>query len=204
MSQSSLYSNSYLIGSVSLTGTRAFTAERVDSTNLTLTAGIAGLIDTGVGVDGMAAGHGIIATDVVDVHWDDSSGLHKCRRGLVVDTANAEDIAFDEAPPGEGDALPANDFAVVVAVQVEVTTISIIGDNVETIAAASNTKCVVDIRENASTSKQVAKLIAGAVWAWTPGNGYTNPFAAVTITVIRASNATVVTGTLVFAANHDL
>ena len=204
MSQSGAFASTFNMGSTGLSGTRAFTGDRAECGDFTLAAGFDGLIDTGIGVDNMPTGHGLLAADIVDVHWDDTDGLHNCRRGLTIDVANANDVTFDETPPGEGDALPANDFAVVITKQVSITTWSIIGDNIQVIAAASDVKCVFDIRENASNSDQVAKLIAGGIWGWEPFNGYTNPFAGITITVIRCSNATTIDGRLTVAALHDL
>ena len=203
MAQSSSASLSYTIGNFSISSTVSREAARVEGYDFTLPVGIAGEI-TAVGVDTMTTGHGIVATDIVDVHWDDpSSGDHKCRRGLTVDVDNTDDIEYDETPAGEGDALPAVGTVCVVSVQVTLTTLSVVGNNIVMIAAGSDLKSVIDIRD-ASASNQVTKFAVDQSWSWIKDVGDTNPFAGNTITIIRCSNGSVTLGTINFAVHYDL
>ena len=68
-------------------------------------AGVAGAITDSGGVDGLATGMDSQAR-TSSVHWTDA-GVAKSRRGLVVATANTNEITFEVAPAGEGDSLPA-------------------------------------------------------------------------------------------------
>ena len=205
MPQTSSYTTNYNVGSSSITGNRSIMADRVESYEFTLAAGQAGVMDSTTGVDGLTTGHGLVTADIIDLHYDDpSTGEHKVRRGLVIDTDAANAITFDETPAGEGDSLPANDVNVVVAVQVTLTTMSVVGNNIKLIVVGATSKSVIDIRQNASTSKQVAVLPADDAWAYVKFGNNTNPFAGITITVIHCSNATTSEGRMTLAVNYDL
>lgn len=154
-----------------------------------LEPGIAGAISA-AGVDGLVEGHGIQQGDKIDVHWSDpSSGDHKCRRGLVVDTAETTSIEFDESPAGEGDALPDEDTAVVVDVQTEVAT-SWDGDDLELLVCGATGRMMADFR-TAVESKNAAKLASGVLSWWLSDISMTNPYTGDPITVIRLSNGSV-------------
>jgi len=199
--QTSTVTLNYVIGGTSFSSKETKTAEGAISHVLDLPAGIAA-VRTTPGSDTMVTGHGLVATDIVDVHWDDpTDGTHKVRRGLTIDIANANDVTFDETPAGEGDALPANGTALVLGKQVVVSTL-FDGDDLELVATKCDVKSMVDMRTVAA-SKQAQKLAAGASWFWLKGFGFTNPLAASDITEAKASNGSVTAGTVNFALMYQ-
>lgn len=177
---------SITVGGITFASNVSRQAEGNISHVVALPAGLAGAISA-TGVDGLATGHGLQAADVIDVHWTDpSDGTHKCRRGITIDTANANDIAFDETPAGAGDTLPAEDTAVVVSKQVTVTT-AFDGDNAEIVAAKATQRGSVDFR-SASASLAAVKLTAGEAWSWVSGQSAANPLTGDPVASIQASN----------------
>ena len=204
MTQTSSATESFLLGGVSVTNTSVRTGDRVQGYDLSLPASPVGLISA-AGIDTLPTGHGIAQSDIIDVHWDDSgTGDHKVRRGLTVDVATTNAIEFDETPAGEGDTLPSQGTSVFAAKQVVITNLSIEGDNILMFAAGADVKSVIDIRQNSSTSKQVTKIAIGEGWSWIVDSGDTNPFAAITSTIIRASNGSGSVGTLTVGIHYDL
>lgn len=185
MQSASIISN-YIVGGISFSATISRQAEGQVSHVVNLAAGVAGAISA-AGVDGLATGHGIQVSDVIDVHWTDpADGSHQCRRGLVVDVANANDIEFDETPAGEGDTLPAVETPVVVGIQTVIDT-DWDGDLVELIACKSTQRANVDFRE-AAASQHSQKLPTNEAWSWVSGQGVENPSAGNPVTEIRVSN----------------
>jgi len=186
--------STFSVGGIAFTSQASRSAAGQIGHNITLPAGVAGAISA-AGVDGLATGHGIAGSDVVDVHWTDpADGTHKCRRGLTVDTANANDIEFDETPTGEGDALPAEDTAVIVGLQVEVNT-DFDGDDMEIVAVRSSQRAVIDFRD-AAASLSAVKLPAAEAWSWVSGQGVANPLTGDPVDKAVASNGSTTAATL--------
>ena len=184
--QTAQITGNYVVGGISFTSTVSRSAEGQISHVVDLPAGVAGKISAS-GVDNLATGHGIQAADVIDVHWTDpTDGSHKCRRGLTVDAANANDIEFDETPAGEGDALPAVGTDVFVSVQTVIST-DWDGDDAEMVACKSTVRAMADFRE-AAASQEAVKLVAGEAWSWVSGQGVANPFAGNPVVSIKLSN----------------
>jgi hypothetical protein len=178
--------STFTVGGVSFTSQLTKEAEGSIGQDPTLAAGIAGAISS-AGVDGLATGHGIEGSDVIDVHWDDpDDGTRKCRRGLTVDTANANDIEFDETPAGAGDSLPDEDTACVVCVQTSIET-TFDADSAEIMCLYCPTDAVVDFRASAASVAAV-KLEGGAAWWWVNGQGFANPLTGDPIDEIIVSN----------------
>lgn len=193
--------SSYSVGGIAFVSTASRQAEGQIGHVLTLPAGVAGAISA-AGVDGLATGHGILDTDTVDVHWDDpTDGSHKCRRGLAVDTVAANAITFDNDPAAEGDALPAEDTAVVVSLRVTVNT-DFDGDDVEVVAARCTQRAVVDFRA-AAASLAAVKLPAGEAWSWMSDQGAANPLTGDPVDTVVASNGTVTEATLNLGALYQ-
>lgn len=187
--------NGTLTGTVTIGGQSfsfriARTAEGGFPQEVPIAAGVAGAISA-AGVDGLAAGHGIAQGDIVDLHWT-AVGVRKCRRGLTVDTTAAAAITFDNNPAAEGDALPAEDTAVVVSVQTPVT-VEFDGDDVEMIALRMDRDGMADFRE-AAASQEAVMVTKGELWAWTKDTGVANPLAGNAVTHINVSNADVLAG----------
>jgi hypothetical protein len=189
------------VGGISFSAAVSQQGEGQISHVATIPAGSAGAISA-AGVDGLVTGHGISVSDVIDVHWlDPADGTHKVRRGLTVDVSNANDIEFDEIPAGEGDALPAVDTAVVVSVQVIVTS-AFDGDLVLMIAAKMTQLAFMDLRD-AGGSELAQKFAANGLWWWATGQGFTNPIAADDITEIRISNGSIAAATFYLGILYD-
>lgn len=183
-----------VVGGIQFSSTVARSAEGQISHVVVLAAGKAGAISA-TGVDGLTTGHGIVGTNVVDVHWTHPADgvTHKCRRGLLVDSASANAIVFDETPAGDGDALPAEDTAVIVSVQVVIDT-TWDGDLVELVAAKNTVRAVADFR-SAAASLMALKQVAGEAWSWASGQGGANPLTGDPTTKIVLSNGAVTAGT---------
>jgi hypothetical protein len=186
--QTSTITGSVSVGGINFTSRVSRSAEGQVSHIVDLDAGQAGDISA-AGVDELTTGHGIEAADVVDVHWV-AAGVQKCRRGLLVDVANANDIEFDEVPAGEGDALPAVDTEVVVSVQVEINT-DFDGDDVELIGCMSTKMGMADFRNDTPASLSAVKLVSGEAWTWASGQNIANPLTGDPVDKIIVSNGEV-------------
>jgi hypothetical protein len=185
--QTSRIQSNYNVGGVAFTATASRSAEGQISHIVDVPAGVAGAISA-TGADGLTTGHGIIQTDVVDVHWSDpADGSHKVRRGVTIDTAAANAVTFDNSPAAEGDALPAEDTAAVLSKQVPVTRGTWDGDALEMIGLKSNRRACVDFRSD-SASVAALKLVAEEGWAWVSGQSVANPFAGETVATLVISN----------------
>ena len=195
------------IAGMNLSSSISRTEEGLVSHEVTLAAGVAGAVMTGgVGVDGLAGGHGIVGTNIVDMHWTDATtGLHKVRYGITVDTANANDIRFDNDPVEEGDAVPAEDTAVVVCVQQVIDTdIDLTDAMLVAIHCDQRAHCAFT-NDDPVTQKGV-KVAANTTWLWNEGEGIDNPFTAAADDVmdeINASNGSVTAATLKIGILYD-
>jgi len=185
--------SSIVVGGIQFSSSVSRSAEGQISHSVVLPAGIAGAISA-AGVDGLPTGHGIVATDIIDVHWSDpSTGDHKCRCGLTVDTDAANAITFDETPAGVGDTLPAEDTAVVVSLRTTIDT-DWDGDLLEMIAAKNTVRALADFR-SASASIMALKQVAGEAWSWVSNQGIANPVTGDPISSIVISNGSTTAGT---------
>lgn len=184
--QTGRISSTISVGGISFAASVSRQAEGQVSHIVDLPAGLAGAISA-AGVDGLPTGHGLVQSDVIDVHWTDpGDSSHKCRRGLVVDVTSTNAIEFDEEPEGEGDALPAVETPVVVGKQVPIDT-DWLGELVELIAIKATKRAVADFRE-AAASKVAVKLVANEAWSWASGQGVDNPFLGEAIAGMAVSN----------------
>jgi hypothetical protein len=184
--QTARITSNMTVGGIAFGSTVVRTAEGQISQVVSLPAGVAGAVSA-TGVDGLASGHGIAQGALVDVHWT-ADGVAKCRRGLTVDTAATNAITFDNDPAAEGDALPAEDTAVVVSAQVPIV-VDFDGDDCEMIAAAANRAAVIDFR-SAAESLLAVNLSANEAWSWYSGQQGDNPLTGDPVASIVASNAT--------------
>lgn len=183
--QTATISQSISVGGIAFSSQLTREAEGGISQVVDLPAGVAGAISA-AGVDGLATGHGIAGSAVIDVHWaDPTDGSHKCRRGITVDTTATNAITFDETPAGAGDSLPAEDTAVVVSVQTPVT-LAVDGDDIVTIAVRGQYAAIADFR-TAEASLLAQKLIASEAWMYISGQG-ANPLTGDPIASLVLSN----------------
>ena len=200
--QTATVASTVVIGGISFNSGLARQAEGNIGQIVTLPAGVAGAVSP-TGVDGLATGHGFQADDVIDVHWTDpTDGVsHKCRRGVKVDTASANAITFDNSPAAEGDALPAEDTAVVVARQVSINT-DFDGDDVVIVGAKADQRAMVDFR-SAAVSLAAKKLAACEAFLWASNWGFANPLAGDPVDVVKCSNGTTTSATLYLGLLYD-
>ena len=196
MAQTGTISSSYVVGGISFTGKLTESAEGTIAQVVALPAGNAGVMKGTTGIDGLETGHGLSPADVVDIHYTDTAGVHKVRTGIAVDTLVGDnEITMDNAPPGEGDALPPNDTALVVTLQVPIS-IDFTGNNLLMIAMKATQRAVMDFAETI-TSKFAHKFdAANDVWSWDSSSGFTNPLAGATPNAGFASNGSVTAATL--------
>jgi len=195
------------VGGMSLPSSISRTEEGLIAHEITLAAGVAGAITAGqIGVDGLAGGHGIVGTNIVDIHWDDpTTGLHKVRYGATVDTANANDIEFDNNPAEEGDALPAEDVAVVVCVQQVIDT-DVDLNNAKLVAVHCGQRAHCAFTNDDPATQKGLKIAADTTFIWNEGEGIDNPFIADAddlLDEINVSNGSIVEATLQIGILYD-
>lgn len=178
------------IGGTNFRSTASRQAEGHVAHVVAIPAGIAGAISA-AGVDGLATGHGLVQNDVIDIHWT-AAGVRKARRGVTVDTAAANAITFNDDPAAEGDALPAEDTAVVVSKRVTIDT-EWDGDDIEILACKATKDLMADFR-TAAASEMAKHLSADEAWWWISGQGVANPLASDSVASIVLSSATTTAG----------
>ncbi|MCK9569991.1 hypothetical protein M0R72_13695 [Candidatus Pacearchaeota archaeon] len=191
-------------GGLTLQSTVTRTEEAVIAQSIALAAGVAGEISS-AGVDTLATGHGILDTDTVDVHWTDAAGVQKCRYGISVDTVSTNAITFDDDPAAAGDALPAENYEVVVSVQ---TPIEIAFDSAQLMlfAAECTQNAHINVLNDDPVSVYALKIAARDVRHWAEGEGIDNPFTGEDddiIDSIVASNGSTTAATLKIVVMYD-
>lgn len=179
------------------TGRATATADAKIEMTPAVAAGVDGAISA-AGVDGMPTDHGIEAADLIGVSWGTS-----CRYNLTVDVANANDIQFDETPAGGGDALPAEDTAVVVAKEVDVT-LTLDGDNVAGILLLADQNCHARFEEDDGTVIMELDLVADEPYSWLYGGAVTNPLTGDPWAKIVAINKSTTAATLKVFVVYDV
>lgn len=199
-------SSSHSVGGIAFSGSTRQTAEGGLNRSVTLAAGVAGAMGPGTPaatiVDGLPTGHGLEVADLVDFHWaDPTDGSRKVRRGYRVDTANANDIVFDETPTPDGDTQPAEDTAVIVSLQSDIVT-AFDGDLMLMLSVLCAQDAIADFRVGASTEFALL-LVADEPYAWYGQQGFTNPVAGHDITNIIGSNGSVTAATFKLGMLQD-
>lgn len=206
MSQNLVAISGVSIGDIDVSGQVARTSDRVESFAFSLPLVLFGAMGAGgTVIDGLVGGHGLSVSDVIDVHWlDPTTSEPKCRRGIVVDTANTNDIVFDETPAGEGDSYPAEDTVLTVDIQETDTNLTFTGNNIKMIGVSCDVRSFLSIRGSGGELQGV-KLGAGESWFWDYLGNITNPFVGATITILRASSGDKDNiGTMKMAVGYDL
>jgi hypothetical protein len=133
--------------------------------------------DNDTGVATLSTGHGIVTSDAVDVYW--ATGI---RRGMTA-TVATNAVTIDG---GSGDNLPAQDTAVKICKQVELTA-AFNGAKVKMAAFQSDRRAYFDTLESA-VSVAGAELIANEAWSWADDTAIDNPFGSSDIDTIVLSN----------------
>jgi hypothetical protein len=183
-------------GSVSLYSNTTVTDDAKIEQVITLPAAKAGAISA-TGIDGLPTGHGIGQGALVDVHWT-AAGVQKCRYGITVDTTATNAITFDDSPAAAGDTLPAEDTAVLVAVQV-VVEIDFDAAACSLFALNATQNAHVNVLNNDPASMLALTLAANGLWMWADGENIANPLTGTNDDVVAsivATNGSAVEATL--------
>lgn len=135
-----------------------------------------------VGTLTMAAGHGIITGDILDIYW--TAGTPGMRRGVTVGTVAGNDVPFSV---GAGDNLPADESAITAMVPiVELGLIPFA--TVKGIAVESAGKGVIRLTRTNDAVEEEYVFTAAGNSVWVDGSGVTNPITA-DVNKIKFSNA---------------
>jgi len=187
------------VGGMSFTSKVVRIATGQESHQITLPAGVAGVLAAGsppTSVTGLATP--FVIGDLVDIHWTDPGDgtTHKCRRGIRVDAITPSTIiTFDETPAGLGDAFPTSGgVAVVVSKQIIIDS-DWDFDLAEMFAAKSTVRAMADFWATTPASALALKLVADAAYEWANGTGITLPFTGNPIDKILVTNGTATAGT---------
>jgi len=141
-----------------------------------------------------AAGHGIAGADLVDVYWAGGA-----RYAVTVDSvAGVGDVelTFDDTPAATGDALPADETAVIVCERVTVNT-QIDGDAVKLFGVSCDQRSQITFYDvGDAIIKQYELPVANAFALWYSTSEATNPLTGNPITYAKVSNGSTTAGTL--------
>jgi hypothetical protein len=182
------YGTSLSVGGVAIQKTVNRVGDHPNSYEVPLPAGKAGSLttrtDDNTGVVTLPAGHSL-GNGVYDVYW--SGGM---RYGMT-GTISGNELTLDG---GDGDALPAEDSAVVVTEQVPINT-NIDGDNIQIIGIslefpdqASADVGHVDMQDAGATTIEEIDLKANQPVVYDIAGGAANVFTGNPITATKASN----------------
>lgn len=179
-------------GGVSIQGNTQRTVDAQEGIEITVPAAIAGVLSNRASnvagtINGLVTGHGLVATNIIDIFWT-VAGVNGRRYGVTIDTANANDIIFDDVPAAAGDNLPVQGSAVTVCKQVVVNT-AWDGDDSALFCAMQTTRGLVQFKDAGAVSLKVVDLLAYEPWYWANGQGITNPLTGNAIATLRVSNA---------------
>lgn len=192
-------------GGVSISNVISRTNDTVKSYEVTLPAGYAGTLttrtDDDTGTITLGSGHGITTGMTVDVYW--SGGV---QYGVTVGTVSGTSVPIDL---GSGDNLPAQDTAVVVTEQVQIST-EIDGDN-STLFAISfecpgdpDAECHADMQDSGNATIEEFDLTAGEPSIHDFAGGATNVLTGNPITDTFASNgSSTASGTIKIVSLED-
>lgn len=177
------------------------TGDHPNNYEIALPGGSAGTLSTrtddGEGVLTVAEGHGIVATDVVDIYWDGGE-----RYNVTVDSVTATTITFDDVPAAKGDVLPAESTAIVVTLQVDINT-AIDGDAIQLFGIHCDQRCQCDMLDSGPATIKQWELTADAPETWYYGSSESNPLTGNPIVASTASNGTATAATLTIISLED-
>jgi hypothetical protein len=180
------------IAGLSIQASRTRTASGQISHEVTIPAAKTGTLTTRTdddeGIFTLAAGHGLVVDDVIDVYW--AGGI---RYGMKVSAVNGNDVtAGGVGGPGAGDVLPDQGTAVTVSKQVTVDT-DFDGDKLEMIVVANtaqaNTKRAhFDFQDSGGLSLKAQELAGADPWDWSADTSIANPLAGNPVDRVKLSN----------------
>lgn len=192
------YTQSLVVGGITISGTLSRSAEGQISQVVSLPAAKAGTLSTRTGdTEGeltLGESHGITTGMTVNVYWTGGR-----RYGVTVGTVAGLVVPISG---GDGDVLPAEDTAVTAAQVVEVD-VDFDGDLAVLLAASVSKAGHVDIQDGAGDQIVGLDLAAGEPWVWADGGPLANPLAGETVGQIVAANSATTAGELRFGALYD-
>lgn len=158
------------------------TADNVMGPDKTVTAAKVGQLttrtDANTGTLTMAASHGIITGDKIDLFWDGGS-----RYNMTVGTVSVNSVPIDL---GGGDNLPTNLTAITAKV-VEVELGTVAGDSIQFIALYTKYAGRVTFRDAAHAVLWTKLLEDAETYAWSVNSGVTNPLAGAAVVEVALS-----------------
>ena len=191
------------VGGISVDGVADRTASGNLSSEIAVAAGLTGVMDSvnsalNAGtVESLETGHGLLGSDIIALTQaaDSSDGSIVCRYGITVDTANANDIIFDNDPAASGDSVPVDDTAVVIAKYTEQLNLDFDGDDILQLVLSSDINCIVQFTENDTSEVAVIVLKAKEPFVWSKGGGYDNPLTGNAIGLVNIAAGSATAGT---------
>jgi len=172
------------IGGLAIDATVERTATGQIGQEVSLAAAAAGSLttrtnDTAGTLTMTSESHGIETGDVIDIFWT----------GGVAYSATAGEVDGTSVPftDASGDALPAQDTAVVADVVQEID-VDFDGDLVEAIALTATRRGYFDFQNDTPASLENGELLAGEPWHWVADTGPTNPLTGDPVDKLLVSN----------------
>lgn len=188
------------VGGVPINSTISRTGENQLAASITIPAAKTGVITDSAGKTmTLAASHGIIVGDIVDIYW----GTTNRRSTNEVTVVATNLITFvDVAGETIGDAVPANATAITVCKQVTIDT-DFDADLLTMIMAKNSNRGTVIFYTAGGADDDAIDLVAGEPWFWISDMEVTNPLAGVDVGQLRVSNAGTSESTFVFGALYN-
>lgn len=171
------------IGGAAMDSVAVLTGVGQESIDPTLPAAKTGVLTTRSGNTSgeltLAAGHGIVDEQVVDVYWE--GGL---RRAMDVGTVAGNVVPISG---GSGNNLPDEDSAILVGIRV-VRQVSFGGSHLAAFGVAATGRCNVECVDNLDVIIAAREVSPSAPWIWWPQLG-ANPLAGITMAEVHCSTA---------------
>lgn len=139
--------------------------------------------DNDTGVITMVAGHLFILNDIIDVYWINTDGTTGIRRNMVAGSPTGDAVPVDG---GTGDNLPLVNTAITASEKTGVSA-TISGNNLKMCAAVCPVGAVLQF--NAVGAGPPISLRPKEPFVWHTDNNFTNPLAAINVTVISVSQS---------------
>jgi len=149
------------------------------------------------------ANHGIVNTNVIDIHWTDASGFRQFCYNAVAANVSGNSVEFSGAA---GTVLPAQNTAIVADIEIVVNDIGFDGDNARMFAAQMKDKAGgVQFVDAGGSVLLAAALPADQAFCWWDDGPISNPLTgnAVAKLILSSANAVAGNGTFKLAGVYN-
>jgi len=185
------------VAGISINSTTSRTGDGSEAREVSLPAGQAGTLttrtDDDTGEATLSDTPSVANGDVVDVYW--SGGK---RIGMDVGVVAGNVVPIDG---GAGDALPAQDTAVIVTERVEETAMKFDGDDMKLLVVSCDQRATVDFEDSTPTSLADVEIVAAnEEYHWADDQGVANPLTGNAVDQIQCSNGSTTAATMKIAA----